>query len=628
MSSKSKESPPNYFSLVRLPKFQASYLKMIYKKNDLRITRGFLLSALIFSGSIAQLPAIKNETNQGRWEKAATTGPDAEVPGFLINMGPTGARGILKKDSYTVKYIFSGSPADGVLQLEDEVIGANGKLFGDHTFGGTNINYGIEGPLQDLGLAIEDSEGEDGVLTLKIKRESDTFEVDIQLEKLGRFSNSFPRDCEKTKLLRERAYKYLMENPGGIDSQARCIATLAMLSADDRKVQRAGEKMALDWNTPYGNETWAWHLGFQGIVLSEYHLLTGDRKVLSTLEKTMGLLELAQWKSPIDHVKIDKMKNPAPKTEVDRAQNLYDGGFGHAPYTVIKERGGGGYGPMQWPTCLALITWQLADECDVEFDFESPEKSYRFLDHGTTNAGKVAYGGEFTLNNGVIDPERWKRNNANKFSHKSGLAYIVHMLSEEREESKEMMDLHLSNIDAAYRDMSDGHACGLMGFTWGLAGVYASDDEKLQKKITNYYKAYFNLARCHGSDSYVVLPNRDYADGSYYRKNIRTHTTAAMAFIYSFGTPKLRVQGAKMGEQEDTSSLSSRLPVKPKPEALKHPYRTFTNKDGTKTFEGSVLIFEKNSGLIQVQLRNGQTSILEFSQISAEDQNYLRNLEL
>ena len=92
------------------------------------------------------------------------------MPGFLINMGPTGARGILKERSYVVKYIFKDSPAFGVLQLEDEVYGVNGKKFSEHTFGGTNINIGMEGPLRDLGLAIEDSEGEDGVLELMVNR--------------------------------------------------------------------------------------------------------------------------------------------------------------------------------------------------------------------------------------------------------------------------------------------------------------------------------------------------------------------------------------------------------------------------------------------------------------------------
>ena len=51
------------------------------------------------------------------------------------------------------------------------------------------------------------------------------------------------------------------------------------------------------------------------------------------------------------------------------------------------------------------------------------------------------------------------------------------------------------------------------------------------------------MARCAGSDSYVILPGRDYADEAYYRENIRTYTTASVAFIYSFATPRLHIQG-------------------------------------------------------------------------------------
>ncbi|MGJ8724308.1 MAG: DUF6288 domain-containing protein [Roseibacillus sp.] len=586
-------------------------------KKTSRHGRVFPWMAILFLGA-GQVQGVKNEENQGRWSKPCNTGPDAEVPGFLINMGPTGARGILKERSYVVQHIFKNSPASEVLVLGDEVYGANGKKFSAHTFAGTNINIGMEGPLRDLGLAIEDSEGEDGVLELMVNRGEEKLEVKVQLEKLGRFAETFPVDCAKTKILKERAYQYLIDNPGGLDSQGRCVATLAMLGADDPKVSRAGEKMALEWNKPYSEETWAWHLGFQGIALSEYHLLTGDRKVLKTLESSMDLMAKAQWKSPVRHWKVEKMKNPVPQEVLNTHQDRYEGGFGHAPYDVIKKRGGGGYGPMQWPTCLALMTWQLAEDCGVEAPYDAPERSYRFLDYGTTDAGKVAYGGEFTLNNGPVDSAKWKKSTRHGFSHKSGLAYLVHKLSPEREDSEKYQKLHLANIDAAYKDLPDGHACGLMGFTWGLAGVYASDDEKLKEKISEYYIAWFNMARCHGSDSYVVLPNRDYADGSYYRKNIRNHTTAAMAFVYSFSSPKLRVHGVEGGAE--VAKKNEFL------ESNERAFRKFTNADRTASFEGSLVAFDHRLGLVRIRQRNGRTTDLDFDTLSEGDQEYLKGL--
>lgn len=91
-----------------------------------------ILISCIVLGVLTSAHALRDADNQGRWEKPADHGPDAVVPGFLVNMGPTGARGILKESAYVVKYIFEDSPADGVLMLDDEVYGANGKAFGKH----------------------------------------------------------------------------------------------------------------------------------------------------------------------------------------------------------------------------------------------------------------------------------------------------------------------------------------------------------------------------------------------------------------------------------------------------------------------------------------------------------------
>jgi hypothetical protein len=580
---------------------------------------GTAVCMALFMSFLGDAYGIKDPDNQGRWSTPCKEGPDTVVPGFLVNMGPTGARGILKERAFIVKYIFKKSPASEGLKIDDEVYGANGKRFSKHTFGGRY--HGIEGPIQDMGLAIEDSEGDDGVLQLMVRRHGSKLEVDIQLEKLGRFADTFPVNCAKTDVLKKRAYKYLMDHPGGISSQGRCVATLALLSSDDRKVFTAGKRMALAWNKPYNDTTWAWHLGFQGIALSEYHLLTGDKKVLKTLKKTMGLLAGAQWKAPIHHWKSKQIKN-IDQSILDKHQALYEGGFGHAPYDVIVNRGGGGYGPMQWPTCLALMTWQLSKQCGLEVDQPAVDRSFQFLDYGTTDAGKMAYGGEFTLNNGPVDWENWKSSTRNGASHKSGLGYLVHQLSPEREDSKKMMKLHLSNIDAAYKDMADGHACALMGLTWGWAGTYASDDAKLKEKVSSYYKAWINMARCHGSDSYVILPARDYADSSYYRGNIRNHTTAAVAFAYSYSTPKLRIQGQVGNANQTSNSRTSRLPKSKEGE-----HRTFYSTDRKRSFQGRLVSYDSKSGKVQVRKNNGRISTLGLTDLSKEDQEYVEKFQ-
>jgi hypothetical protein len=324
-----------------------------------------------------------------------------------------------------------------------------------------------------------------------------------------------------------------------------------MLSSDDPTVLAEGKKRAKEWGNEAPNkDTWSWALGFQAMTLSEYYLLTNDKSVLGTLQAGLDLLREAQWKGPNIRrwdAKAGGMRGADQET-IDKHQALYEGGFGHCPYPEVLRRagggyGGGGYGPMQRPTYIAILSWQLGKLCGLEVKHPGLEKAFQFVEYGTYASGNTAYGGEFTLNCGPVDPVSWKKSLKHGNSHKSGMAYLVHRLSPDRPDSAANMKLQLKNIDAAYMDMPDGHACPLMGLVWGWAGVYASEDAALKKKITDYYKAWLNMARCHGSDSYVILPGRNYADGSYYGGNIRNHTTGSVAFLYSFSTPKLRLQG-------------------------------------------------------------------------------------
>ena len=122
----------------------------------------YALSLVILGLASADLFAIE-KNNRDRWTTPVKKGPDKEVPGYLVNLGPTGARGTLESKSFTVKYIFADSPAVGKLQLDDVITGVNGNAFQvEHRFGHhlTRMkkfpNVGYEGPLMDFGNAIEE----------------------------------------------------------------------------------------------------------------------------------------------------------------------------------------------------------------------------------------------------------------------------------------------------------------------------------------------------------------------------------------------------------------------------------------------------------------------------------------
>ncbi|MCF7955957.1 MAG: hypothetical protein K9M75_09170 [Phycisphaerae bacterium] len=71
----------------------------------LRNIRCLFLTLVLLAVFNSSLIAIEKD-NRGRWETPTKSGPDKDVPGYLINLGPTGARAILESKSFIVKYIF------------------------------------------------------------------------------------------------------------------------------------------------------------------------------------------------------------------------------------------------------------------------------------------------------------------------------------------------------------------------------------------------------------------------------------------------------------------------------------------------------------------------------------------
>jgi hypothetical protein len=490
--------------------------------------------------------AVADKENQGRWTKPTQNNlPDKEVPGFLVNLGPTGARAVLTEQSFIVKYIFKDSPAVGRLKLDDEIIGVSGKPFSAHRFKG---GHGYEGPIMELGEAIERAEGKDGKLVLNLRNGSGVKDVTIDLEVIGTFSATFPYACKKSEIVRAKALQYLAEHPDSWSvwqAHARSAVTLALLTSDDAKQQAIGKEMALKWSRESPDVgTWTWNLSYQVITLGEYHLLTKDPSVLSMMKTSVEYLEKAQYSG---HIKIWGPDNDGLKKDdfakVDAAQQLYDGGFGHAPY--VGKYGSGGYGPMQYTTILAVTAWQIAGRCGVPVTQDCIQRALAFIHRGTNAAGYVAYGGEFTLNNGIIDPVRWKASTSgDNYVGRTGAAIIAHTLSPEFADSADYLVKYRDYAKKAFKSLPDGHADANLGIFWGLLGAAASEDDAVLRTTFDYHKAYFTMARCFDG-SFVLQPGRDYADNGYYMAS-RYHPTGTMILAYGLSNPKLLIQGIQV----------------------------------------------------------------------------------
>ena len=462
--------------------------------------------------------AIVDPENLGQWERPTEIGPDKEVPGFLVNLGPTGARAVLTEDSFVVKHVFEDSPAAGLLKLDDVITGVNGKAFATHVFGkfyGMQYDVGYEGPMMDLGNAIEDSEGANGTLALDVSREGEPIKVELKLEPIGKFSHTFPQNCAKSARLAADALQYLLtrkdESSRHIHEQTKVgLAMLAHGKMDEAKA------LAEEWLEPPDETLWTWFPAYRSIFLSEYFLMTGDERVLPTIRTLIERLYLAQVLDP--SLYVDRMHGGRPQ-----AANYLQGGLGHGHRIA-------GYGTMTITTLLAMLSWDLAERCGIELNPLHVDLAYACIHEHTHESGYMGY----RFATGAYTPVG-----------RQGLSILVHQMAGNRDTGGHVQRVTQGLVNAKTR-LNDGHGDNAQTVFWALLGIQAADDEAATREVFDYNKAFLNLARTHDG-AFVVQPDRNAAEKAYYLSP-RIQQTAGMAIVLGTGTPTLKIQGAAAGE--------------------------------------------------------------------------------
>ena len=214
---------------------------------------------------------------------------------LTYNLGATGMRGwihtkpanyldslqgrtTLASRQILVTHVGAKSPADGVMAVDDVILGVNGKPFSDDA-------------RKSIAYAIQEAEKESnkGVLVLTRWRAGQTAEVQLKLNVVGTYSATAPYDCPKSKRILEDACKMLEKEPLS-DSWNGAVNGLALLASGNPdylpKVRELAHKMGpptLKVELKDGMVIWDW--GYRTIFLSEYYLLTGDKEVLHAINE-------------------------------------------------------------------------------------------------------------------------------------------------------------------------------------------------------------------------------------------------------------------------------------------------------------------------------------------------------
>lgn len=276
---------------------------------------------------------------------------------LTYNLGATGLRGwiytkaadnldaaqgrtTLASRQILVTHVGIDSPADGVVKVDDIIVGVEGRLFNDDA-------------RRSLALAIQEAETEakGGVLKLTVSRGGQVQELALKLAVMGSYSKTAPWECTKSKRILDEASK-ILEREELKANWTGSIQGLALLATGNPdylpKVRDFARKLAaaeVDPNKKPQGPTWGdtWELGYRNLFLCEYFLITRDREVMPAI--TDITLSLA------------------------RGQSMY-GTFGHGYASLTKDGKYNGsvppYGPVNMAGLPANLSIVMGKKCGVK----------------------------------------------------------------------------------------------------------------------------------------------------------------------------------------------------------------------------------------------------------------------
>ncbi|MCY2998377.1 MAG: DUF6288 domain-containing protein [Planctomycetota bacterium] len=394
-------------------------------------------------------------------------GQAAEIPDFTQgakipedakhdwNLGATGLRGWMYCDKMVtsdarqiaITKVAKGSPAYGILEVGDVILGVGGKPF----------SYD---PRTEMGKALTAAESEagSGELTLSRWRAGSSEEVVVKIPVLGTYSPTAPYDCPKSKRIFEQGCRELakrMEDPSytrRLDPIPRSLNALALLASGQESYLPLIQKEA-QWASSFKDEGMAtWYYGYVMMLLAEYKIATGDDSVMPGLKRLA--LEAANGQSAV-------------------------GSWGHR-----FARPDGrlyGYGMMNSPGLPLTISMVMARQAGVEDPaldraIELSVRLMRFYIH----KGAIPYG----------DHHPWIETHED--NGKCGMASVLFNLIGE---SKGAEFFSRMSVAAHGPERDTGHTGNFFNILWSLPGISQSGPNATGAWMNEFGSWYFDLAR-------------------------------------------------------------------------------------------------------------------------------------
>ncbi len=374
-----------------------------------------------------------------------------------VNLGPTGMRGWVfhvnsgdrVADTSTSRQILvmsaaSGSPADGLMQADDVILGASGT--------GAEPELFDADARKSLAYAIADAEAHDpAILKLLRWRDGETTTVSLTLRHFGAYSPTAPYNCPKSaQILAEGLQAILDSNEGAGRDSFGILSLLAGNNPDDpgnaarmsvaqsrarALVPNAATRAQMMSDERDGTANAAWQRGSRLIVLAEYYLLTGDEEVLPGIEAfAVNIAKNTSLFGTTGHIFADKNLDGSPNGPM-----------------------GGVYGTINTPGLQTFLGLLLARECGIDHPTIDPaiERASTFF-ASYAGKGAIPYG------------EHVPSGSSHESNGKSGLTALALALLDNRQ-SEARFFAKMATAGASEREV--GHTGAFFNFLWAPIGA-------------------------------------------------------------------------------------------------------------------------------------------------------------
>ena len=283
----------------------------------------------------------------------------------IDRFGPVGIGIELRQPAFRmrIRNVEGGSPAaaTGKLKKGQWIDSINGRVLKDRD------------PRRILGDIIAEAEATDGVVKFVVRDKEDAppQEVVVKIPVLGAYSDTWPRNCEKSDRIVRGLAEYLKET----GANGMGLGTLFLMSTGDDSdlefVRQRMQKLAEKNKDKKELSRYPWHIGYAGPALCEYYLRTGDKAILHTLQ-----------------LYADHLRNI-----------MYNDAWGGRGMTQFSYMAGG-HMNAAGVHCVTFLL--LAKQCGIDVDETTLQRSlrhfYRFAGRGNVSYGDGLPEGSFVDN--------------------------------------------------------------------------------------------------------------------------------------------------------------------------------------------------------------------------------------